>query len=247
MAVRCAVEDDDGRLLVRLSGHLDQRGAADVRIRLLKCLAEQPDAVLVDLSALTVDQPLRLTVFAAIAWQAARWPGIPVLLCAPRPETAASLNAAAYRRLPVLPSVAAGRDEARTSRRSLPTVRDDLLPVAGAARHARNLATEACLRWELPHLVGPASLVVSELVSNVVEHAHTMMALRLSLWDRYLHIAVRDGSVIEPGLPDRPTPAQLRGRGLYLVEGTANSWGCLPTEGGKVVWASLLVDAPAGT
>jgi anti-sigma regulatory factor (Ser/Thr protein kinase) len=126
----------------------------------------------------------------------------------------------------------------------MPTVRDDLLPVSWAARHARNLATEACLRWELPQLTGPASLVVSELVSNVVEHAHTMMSLRLSLWDRYLHIAVRDGSAIQPALPQRPAAEQLRGRGLHLVNATAHNWGCLPTDGGKVVWASLLVDGP---
>jgi hypothetical protein len=152
------------------------------------------------------------------------------------------LDAGALRRLPVLSSVAAGRAEAGESRRSLPTVRDDLLPLAGAARHARNLATEACLRWDLPHLVGPASLVVSELVSNVVEHAHTMMSLRLTLWDRYLYIAVRDGSTIEPGRPGQLSPEQLRGRGLHLVGSTAHSWGCLPTDGGKVVWASLLID-----
>jgi hypothetical protein len=33
---------------------------------------------------------------------------------------------------------------------------------------------------------------------------------------------------------DRP------GRGLLLVEAMATSWGWLPSEGGKVVWATLL-------
>jgi hypothetical protein len=33
----------------------------------------------------------------------------------------------------------------------------------------------------------------------------------------------------------------MRGRGLLLVEATAHSWGWLPTDNGKVVWASLQV------
>jgi anti-sigma regulatory factor (Ser/Thr protein kinase) len=95
------------------------------------------------------------------------------------------------------------------------------------------------VRWGLPHLVAPASLVVSELVSNVVDHAHTMMTMRLSLRRRYLNIAVTDGSPAEPVAPADLPASGARGRGLFLVDATASSWGWLPTDGGKVVWAAL--------
>ena len=36
------------------------------------------------------------------------------------------------------------------------------------------------------------------LVANAIDHAHTMMTLRLSLQRRYLNIAVRDGSPRPP-------------------------------------------------
>ena len=72
------------------------------------------------------------------------------------------------------------------------------------------MATEACLRWDLPHLIAPASLIASELVSNVVDHAHTMMTLRLSLRQRFLTSPSADGSAGRAG-PARRLPAE-RGR-----------------------------------
>ena len=71
---------------------------------------------------------------------------------------------------------------------------EDLLPIAHTPRHARNIVTEACLRWDLAHLITPATLIVSELVSNVVEHARTMMTLTVALRGAHLYLAVYEGS-----------------------------------------------------
>jgi hypothetical protein len=240
VSVECAVHDDGRRLVATVSGHLGLGDVAKLRLRLLKCLAEQPEALLLDVAGMTLSDPLALAVFVAVRRQAARWPGTPMLLCAPEPDTGIQLRSAAYRSLPVFPSLAAARAHADLERHTLPVISDELLPVSGAARQARDVATDACLRWHLPELLPSASLVVSELVSNVVDHAHTMMTLRLTLRPRYLQIAVRDGAAEEP-VPPAPQghATAARGRGLLLVEATASSWGWLPTEDGKVVWASL--------
>jgi hypothetical protein len=240
VAIACDVGNDGDNLVVTLTGHLGLRDVAPLRARLLKCLAGQPDAVFIDLAEFSVGEPLALAVFTAVARQAARWPGIPVLFCAPTQATRTLMNHGAFHRLPTFHSVAAAHDHVGTDLRTLPSLSDELLPVSGAARQARNLATEACLRWALPHLVAPASLVVSELVSNVVDHAHTMATLHLSLRGRYLTIAVRDGSPAEPVMGTVVSPTALAGRGLMIVESCAHSWGWLPTDGGKVVWASLV-------
>ncbi|GAA3345852.1 ATP-binding protein [Amorphoplanes nipponensis] len=241
MPIDCAVSGDGDRLLAAVSGDLDLGAVADLRIRLLKCLAEQPRALLVDLSRMTVSEPLALSVFTAVRRQAARWPGIPLLLCAPEPMTGSHLRNARHRSLPVFPTVEAADRHVGVDRDTLAMLNDELLPVLGAARQARNLATEACLRWDLPDLLAPASLVASELVSNVVDHAHTMMTMRLTLRPRYLQIAVRDGSTAEPVRRPSPETVARRGRGLMLIEATAHAWGWLPTHNGKVVWASLPV------
>ena len=241
MAVDCTVRDDDRRLIAALSGTLSLSDVAEVRLRLLKCLAEQPEALLIDLSRMSLADPLALSVFVAVRREAARWPGIPVLLCAPQPHTRHELGRAAYRSLPQFTTVEAARAQAGLERHTLSMLSDELLPISGAARQARNVATDACVRWKLPDLLAPASLVASELVSNVVDHAHTMMTLRLTLRPRYLHIAVWDGAATEPVPHTAEGVATMRGRGLMLVEATAHSWGWLPTDNGKVVWASLQV------
>jgi anti-anti-sigma regulatory factor len=239
MAVACEVTDRDGLKFAALTGPLALADIAPLRLQLLTCLAEQPDAVLVDLSGLSVKEPRALSVFIAVSRQAARWPGIPIMLCAPKPPTRSLLNAAALRHLPLFATLDAARDEVGVYRTNVPSIRDELLPTIGAARQARDVATDACLRWSLPRLVTPASLIVDELVGNVVDHANTIATLWLSLHRRFLTIAVRDGSPAEPVLSRPGGHGAVGGRGLRLVEATAHNWGWMPTDDGKVVWASL--------
>ncbi|GAA0502570.1 ATP-binding protein [Paractinoplanes deccanensis] len=242
MTIAFQVTGDGRELLVEMIGRLGLTDVADVHVRLLKALAEQPQSLLIDLSGMTVEEPLALAVFTAASRQAARWPGIPLLLCTARPPVHALLTGPAYHRLPVFDSLGTARAHARDhGGETMPAISDDLLPITGAPRHARDVATDACLRWDEPGLVGPASLIASELVSNVVDHAHTMMTLRLSLRRRYLNIAVRDGSPAEPTRPLRvPGRTDLnRGRGLLLVDASSHAWGWVPSADGKVVWASL--------
>jgi anti-anti-sigma regulatory factor len=234
-----SIQEHVAGTLVTVDGDLALASAPRLRLALMKALAEQPAAVLVDMAGMAVAEAPTLAVFTAVTRQAALWPAIPVLLCAPSSGVAALLAGAAHRRLPVFPTVAAGAAAATTARVSQPWVADELLPVRGAARYARDLATDTCLRWELPHLVWPASLVASELVSNAVQHAHTMVTLRFTLSNRYLHIAARDGSTAEPVLQHPPGDDPAGGRGLLLVQTLAAHWGSLPTDGGKVVWATL--------
>lgn len=237
MAVGYTVTGDGAELVATLTGRLRLPDAAQVRSHLFKALAEQPDALYVDLAGLEVDEPLALAVLSAVNRQAARWPGIPVIYCAPSPAVHDMLVNGAYRRLPVAASVDLAREGVRAGGATTPSLVDDLLPIAGAARQARNIATEACARWDLPDLIAPASVIAGELVTNVIDHAGTMATLRVSLRRRYVTIAVRDGSTEEPRLV---TPGPAGGRGLMLVEAMAHSWGWLPVDGGKVVWASLI-------
>jgi two-component sensor histidine kinase len=120
-------------------------------------------------------------------------------------------------------------------------VREALLPEVGAARRARDVVTEACLKWSLPHLVTAASMIASELVTNAVQHAGTPLVLFLARTARYLHVAVHDGDP-RPAVLLKPTLLATAGRGLQIVQRTATSWGSSPAQDGKVVWATLVVD-----
>jgi anti-anti-sigma regulatory factor len=225
--------------VARIVGVLDLPGAVAVRAALLKCLAEQPDAIVVDLSRMRLGDPSALNVFLALARRAAIWPAVPLVLCGARPDTAELLRLRAVdRRLPLMQSVSVALRWLRRGG-AVPFVTEELLPVMGAGRRARELVTEACLRWQVPGLVGPACTVVTELVNNVVAHAHTMMTLRLSRRGRYLHVAVRDGSTQPPILRRGQLATASSGRGMALVESVSRRWGTVPADGGKVVWAAL--------
>ncbi|WP_234361354.1 ATP-binding protein [Plantactinospora sp. BB1] len=239
--VQCETQLVGTRVVARFVGHLTVASAPSVRLNLLKCLADQPDALVVDLAALTVAQPTALTVFTAVARQAAVWPGTPVLLCAPDTTTSALLSSGSYGRMAVFDSI--DRALSTDAGPLLPSVREMLLPVSSAARRARDVVTDACTRWHLADPVGPACLVATELVSNAVTHAQTLIDLRVSL-RRYLMIAVQDGSVAEPRLSVAAPSTLGTGRGLLLVDRVARRWGSVPVEGGKVVWAALDIGSP---
>ncbi|MGK5683275.1 STAS domain-containing protein [Actinoplanes sp. URMC 104] len=233
--IRCLVEPVGNRLVLSVSGELSLPTVPRIRTRLLKCLAEEPEALVVDLRDTTVTTPLSTLVFAAVADHAALWPGIPLVVSAP--PAVAEVVARSCPRLPVFASM----DEALAAedRHRLPSVRDRLLPLSGVARHARRLTTAACDRWDLPHLAEPGGLIAAELVHNATEHAGTMADLRLTLGARNLIISVRDGSCDPPRLPAAASAEVAAPRGLLLVQAVSSRWGSIPVDGGKVVWATL--------
>lgn len=237
-ALGWTVNDQDAHAVVAVHGRLDLHGTSALRIVLLKCLAEQPEALLVELSAVELGDETALSVFTSVSRQATRWPGTPLLVCGPSPDVAALLGRGRYGKLPVYHDLEEGRRAMAEGRAVVPSISDTLFPVPGAIRHARNLATEACATWDLPELVGPASLVASELVTNAIEHAGTMVTVRFTRRERYIHVAVRDGSAAEPVIAEE-VGAGDRGRGLKLVDSVAAHWGWLPSRDGKVVWATL--------
>jgi anti-sigma regulatory factor (Ser/Thr protein kinase) len=113
-----------------------------------------------------------------------------------------------------------------------------LRPVPDACRQVRQLVAQACAAWQHSELTATAALVATELVANVVRHAHTTMDFTVGLRDGRMSMAVRDGSRRLP----RPADAKLTdsgGRGLRLVRELTESWGVLPFPDGKVVWTRI--------
>lgn len=235
--ITCEVRDWAPVTVVRLHGGLDLDSMRAVRKVLERCLSTEPEALVVDLADVTVRDRLALSVFAATARRAADWPAVPVILCAPPAEAATWLAESSLARLlPVRRDCAEATQAARTA--AGPRLRARLEPVAEACRRARELVGDACARWNVPEAAGPASLVLSELVGNVVRHAHTPMQVTLTLRHPYLHVAVQDGSRAR-ARAGRPDARDEGGRGLLLVRELAQRWGCVPAGEGKVVWATL--------
>ncbi len=112
-------------------------------------------------------------------------------------------------------------------------VDEDLLPAQGAPRHARDVVTDACVSWNLAHLIPPATLVISEFVSNVVDHAHTMMTIQVAVRDCCLYLAVHDGGSLPPTPRQQHENSSAGGRGLQLVAAVSTQWGYVANKHGK--------------
>jgi CheY-like chemotaxis protein len=103
---------------------------------------------------------------------------------------------------------------------------------------ARTFLLHHADRWGYTGDLYEAELVVTELVTNAVQHAGSAISLRLALSDTALRVEVADEG---PGTPE-PLPLDRRGRwrGLSYVSAIAQGWGVVPGEGTrKVVWARL--------
>ncbi len=88
------------------------------------------------------------------------------------------------------------------------------------------------------------TLIVSELVSNAVQHGEPEILLRLRTDPLSVDISVLDhGRTVPPGTVVAPDLAATSGRGLTIVDRLASDWGVVPFEGapGKTVWARLNV------
>ena len=103
---------------------------------------------------------------------------------------------------------------------------------------ARHFVAATLGRWGCERLIDDAQLVVSELVTNAVIHAHTPAHLVVTLRVGRLRIEVTDGG--HGSLRPQPWDGRrLGGRGLLIVDRLAERWGVAHDTDGKSVWVEL--------
>ncbi|MEU6273351.1 SpoIIE family protein phosphatase [Streptomyces populi] len=106
------------------------------------------------------------------------------------------------------------------------------------AGRARAVVREQLHAWGLAGLTDNAGLMVGELVTNAVRHAHSRgIGLRLVRGDTLL-CEVDDDDHTLPILLSAGTGDEF-GRGLRLVSALSRAWGSSRTGAGKTVWFEL--------
>lgn len=113
-----------------------------------------------------------------------------------------------------------------------------LLPIDGRSVAAARRFLRTTLDGHQAASTGDAVLMTSELVTNAVRHAHTLLRVMVSIADQTLRVEVSDD---DPTLPVAPDPEHhaTSGRGLRIVDDLADTWGITPTTDGKTVWFEL--------
>ncbi|MFJ6657400.1 ATP-binding protein [Streptomyces sp. NPDC091377] len=111
----------------------------------------------------------------------------------------------------------------------------------------RRIVSAQLRYWHLDPLIDRAALGVTELLSNVHQHAQPDKTCTVEielLLDR-LTVSVHDR---DPRLPEpsEAGPLATGGRGLAMVAAVSESWGARPDgDRGKVVWFTLPTPSPA--
>ncbi|MEV0173534.1 PAS domain S-box protein [Streptomyces sp. NPDC050803] len=113
--------------------------------------------------------------------------------------------------------------------------------VPSAVPDGRVLLGKALVDWNCTATADDALLLVSEILTNAVQHAEGPLGLHARRTATDLTVEVSDRS---PHLPQPRQAAENEesGRGLLLVRTLADSWGVQPTDEGKTTWFSLKLE-----
>jgi len=111
-------------------------------------------------------------------------------------------------------------------------------------RAARRFVEKVLGQWECDDLLDTVTLLVSELVGNVVLHAGSDSELVLRLMTDRLRVDVVDRSPLLPRRREAGATDQT-GRGSDLVELLATAWGVTGRPDGKAVWFEITLPPAA--
>jgi CheY-like chemotaxis protein len=100
---------------------------------------------------------------------------------------------------------------------------------------ARRFVAGTLAEWELSELADTITLLLSELVTNAIVHAHAAPDVTVRLLPDRVHVEVADTRQTALYALEANDDA-TSGRGLALVEALAENWGSVSVTGGKVVW-----------
>lgn len=126
-----------------------------------------------------------------------------------------------------------------------------LLPYApsSVAVARRLLSAELLAKGTFADVVDDAVLIVSELLSNSLRHAHPLPSGQLRVaWEvdgEYVEVEVSDGGATTEPRAGRASRSALGGRGLSVVAHLAERWGVRREGEETTVWAVLECSKPS--
>lgn len=102
-----SVAETAGTVLLNVDGILDSTTYLPLRDQIIKAALDEPRAVVIDVSPLTVPSPSAWAVFTSARWHVEMWPDVPILLVCSHPEGRKSIERNGITRyVPVYPSTA---------------------------------------------------------------------------------------------------------------------------------------------
>jgi anti-anti-sigma regulatory factor len=181
---------DHGAFLVRPMGALTMGNRHRLRSAVLKCLAECPAAVVIDLSECELADRLAAAVFVALRREAAAGAAVNVLLCGASGAMAQRIQALAagqpsYQTLQQAAAAIAQGPAVPTWRRERFAAAPESTSLAGC------LVADACIDWRRPDLLHPARAVMFDLIHDSYLCAPSELRIIVSQRPGALALSVR--------------------------------------------------------
>lgn len=223
-------------------GVLDSTTYLSLRNAIIKAALDEPRAVVVEVSALSVPASSAWAVFTSARWHVSQWPDVPVaLVCDSAEGRDAARRAAITRYVPVFATL----DDAlahlpELSRLGRRRTRAQLPVTTASVAAARALISDWLTAWSQSDFISAASTVTTVLMENVACHtAGDMSVLRLESTGDTITVAVEDTSSAAPARHEPDPGHRSQVNGLDFLNAVCRIWGHSPTSTGKTVWAVI--------
>lgn len=223
--------------VLTLVGALNAGTYASIRDSIVKAALDEPDAVVIDVTGLSVREDPAWAVFTSACWQVAEWPNVPIaMVCAHGQGRNAAQRNGITRYVPMYATLESALDELsvdglhryrRRSRASLPSQPSSI-------RRCRELTTRWLTEWARTDFIYVVSTVATELVEAALADTDRDFALRLETDGSTVSVAVQHVGIVNRV---RRKSARDNVSGLDLVAGNSRAWGNYTTSAGNTVWA----------
>lgn len=121
------------------------------------------------------------------------------------------------------------------------TIRFGIHPSTASVGPARDHLRQSLQGRTIPtELVGDAELVLTELVTNAIQHAAPPIEVELRMEDHCLTVEVSDHSPAIPPSLQETDVGRIGGWGLAILAAVSEAWGFTSHQDYKVVWARLV-------
>lgn len=239
-------------LVLRAEGVLDPVTSPVLHGAVGKALAEQPDSLVCDLTALNCAALRHLALLFVLSDLTADWPSVHVVVACSPGLADQMRRLGLHRRIAFDTSLDQAITDARRRVRPPHTRMLRLDSAERRARLAREFAADVCLSWGLAGTAEDARLVVNELVVHALRIGLEPTEVQLALQVRSVYVLVRsrpasrDPDDASPGQRQQPLATRFD---LPLVESLSRGWGGHPThDGGELLWCRVgrVAAAPDG-
>jgi hypothetical protein len=226
----------DTRVLT-IDGVLDDTTYIPLRDAIVKEALDEPPAVVIDVTGLTVRDDPAWSVFTSARFQISEWPDIPIgLVCAHDQGLNALRRNGVTRYLPAYTTLQSAVTElpAHGLRRYRQHVRTALPAVKGSIHRSRELTAQWLTEWSRTDFIHAVSIVATELVELALADASGELSLRMETNGSTVAVAVQHVNIARTQLRESAGDTVS---GLDLVAANSRVWGTYTSAAGNTVWA----------